>query len=275
MPCSLVLSAAFPAATWAAPSASRCESAGSVAVLSLSWPRPAASWPAPALRVFAPSRSLRCPAASSPAPFLSEDVPWCRRRRAVVERGHPAGEVPGAVGGLEHLGVDGAEAGEELVGGLLAHLLGHGGVDGGGELVHDRAEQVVVGVVGGDVQHGLVGGVEASRRDQVGGEVPGDLQRERVLAAAHALVRGLRAGDGLPVEDVAVHEAVGDLPAGLQPGAVGGAWRRCPPPRGPRRSGSACRRDPSSRTGTPRRRAAAPGSAPGWSASAAGRRSCA
>ncbi len=141
---------------------------------------------------------------------------------AAVQAGDTAGELPGAVGGLEHLGVDGPETGEELVGGFLADLGGHRGVHGGGELVHDGAQQVVVRVVGGDVEHGLVGGVEAAGGDQVRREVPGDLQGEGVLAGADALVRLLRAGDGLPVEDVPVREALGDLPAGLEPGAVGG-----------------------------------------------------
>ena len=141
---------------------------------------------------------------------------------AVVEPGDAVGELACAVGGLEHLRVDGAESGEELVGGLLAHLLGDRRVHGGGQLVHDGAQEIVVGIVGGDIEHGLVGGVEAAGGDQVRGKVLRDFQGERVGAVADALVRFLGAGDRLPVEDVAVHQALGHLPAGLQPRAVGG-----------------------------------------------------
>ncbi|MNY78306.1 hypothetical protein D3C86_2185010 [compost metagenome] len=58
--------------------------------------------------------------------------------------------------------MDGAKTGEELVGGFLAHFLGDSGVHSRGELVHDGAQKVVIGIVGGDVQHGLVGGVETA-----------------------------------------------------------------------------------------------------------------
>jgi len=118
--------------------------------------------------------------------------------------------------------MDCAEARQELVRSLLAHLLGNRRMHGSGQLVHDVAEDVVVGIVGGDIQHGLVRGVKAARGDQVGREVLGNLERERVLAAAHALVRFRGGGDFLPVEDVAVHEAVGDLFPGLEPGPVAG-----------------------------------------------------
>ena len=77
-PCTLVLSAALPAATCAAPSASARVSAGRVAVLSLSWVSPPLSWPAPRAEGVGAVPELELAVVELAAPVLRSPVPWCR-----------------------------------------------------------------------------------------------------------------------------------------------------------------------------------------------------
>ena len=215
---SLVLDLSSPS-----PALSSLVPSASVPAPSASWSAPLASffWPdtsdeVPSCRVLAPLPRSPAPVSSLVAPSLREPTPSARVPTPSESFTVPVCEVPGAVGGLDHVGVDVGEAGEQGVGGLRADLLGHGVVDLAGELVGEGADHVVVRVVGGDLQDGLLGLLEVAGGGEVRREVLGDGHGEGVVAAGDP---GLGLGLGVhhgPAEGAVIEQFLGDVVADLQ-----------------------------------------------------------